>query len=1020
MDVDISAAMRQVFDKLITRSERMQQAEETGDGSFDVADLESDLDTLYQDDGWRKNFPQSAWETLEGQTFSAYQDASDFLKQHGISGRITSVTRSGGPKTFVVERRVQKASDLFDTGEEQPRLPGAEDVREQDIKTPEFEAPFALTSEVSKAKKGKQDTLFQEDGTPRPLTAKERRRAKQITLDELGAVARRRKLTLEAVRAVAEQGGYPVVDDGPRPVQTEGGRVIPSTGRIPDDRLHEFPSIQKMPKAIRPDIEAMLQRYQGFENQRRGVQTWARTRELAKDVWLPLETLKPGKAINAEEADAYGNAIATALTMRQELLAKGKDHLTDWEKLQVVHLTNVATSFTASYRGAKAEWGRMGGILRAQRRVLDLGESKFLDMALQAPGFQGDLAKIAKEALDAAGDPLKQLQLLRQRSAATWFDYVQAMYYANLLSGIKTHERNIIGNAFNALANIAMPLGAVPADLYRVARHGGERSMYASELPHAIAGTFVGIGRGVTNAAFTMRHGFRPSVVEAARQGRFDVPRVELPGGLANPFNVPGRALEAADEFFWAIAYHQELYAGAFAQARTEGLEKADAIADRMAHLIASTDLSTDDGKAAADLFDRANEYADHATFNEKPGYVVRTLLKLKSPKAPIPVRAVATIIVPFMKIAGAIMRQGFEWSPAGLVMKGGRSADARVQAQARGRAALGSLALIPMVWLAATGRLTGAPPDDEGEREEFYALGKLGNAVKIGKHWVRYVLFQPYSVMLAAVASAWQAWEHSEQDEAAAQDAFMAGLAGAGKSLLDQSFLSGLESLQRALDEPKRAGRWLSAFVTGLVPLSGLARNAAQAVDPVIRKPAGVKESVQAIVPGASANVPARRDRFGEPVTRPGGAVRRGFVVPEVSAASSDALVLALAKVQYRPTASDPTLTVRGERLTLTREQEDVLSEALGQEKRAAIEMQLTRTGFTSLPDERQVDAFQSAPARATADVRQRAIREWRRRPAARQKDPFTLEQLLSVRVLEQRRRDQVAVFGEAARAGR
>lgn len=51
--------------------------------------------------------------------------------------------------------------DTLDTGEQQPRLPGAGDVREQDVATPEFEAPFALTSEVSTAKKGKQRTLFQ-------------------------------------------------------------------------------------------------------------------------------------------------------------------------------------------------------------------------------------------------------------------------------------------------------------------------------------------------------------------------------------------------------------------------------------------------------------------------------------------------------------------------------------------------------------------------------------------------------------------------------------------------------------------------------------------------------------------------------------------------------------------------------------------------------------------------------------------------------------------------------------------
>jgi hypothetical protein len=51
-------------------------------------------------------------------------------------------------------------TDALDTGEVQPRLPGAEEVREQEIATPELEAPFALTSEVSQ-RKGKQATLFQ-------------------------------------------------------------------------------------------------------------------------------------------------------------------------------------------------------------------------------------------------------------------------------------------------------------------------------------------------------------------------------------------------------------------------------------------------------------------------------------------------------------------------------------------------------------------------------------------------------------------------------------------------------------------------------------------------------------------------------------------------------------------------------------------------------------------------------------------------------------------------------------------
>lgn len=55
------------------------------------------------------------------------------------------------------------AEDELATGETQPRLPGdVGTVREQEVATPEFEAPFALTSEAAQ-RKGKQTTLFKEE-----------------------------------------------------------------------------------------------------------------------------------------------------------------------------------------------------------------------------------------------------------------------------------------------------------------------------------------------------------------------------------------------------------------------------------------------------------------------------------------------------------------------------------------------------------------------------------------------------------------------------------------------------------------------------------------------------------------------------------------------------------------------------------------------------------------------------------------------------------------------------------------
>lgn len=798
---------------------------------------------------------------------------------------------------------------------------------------------------------------------------------------------------------------------GPIPLrQPRAGHVIPPAGRIPEERLHEFPSIQKMPVEIRRDIEDLLNRYHGFEAQRRGVQPWARTTELAKDVWLPLETLRPGKALNAEELNAYQTAIATALTMRKPLLEKLKDGTaTDWDRLQTSHLTDVATVLTASYRGAKAEAGRALNILRAKGRVLDLRESAFLERALQAPGFDGDLTKLSKEALDAAGDPLKQLTLLRRRTG-TGFDLFLAYYYGNLLSGIKTQERNIIGNSFNMVANLVTPVGAVPIDLWRSAQSGQPRTVFLGEMPRAVVGSLVGIESGLRNGYFTFVQGFRPRTIAAARLGQFDTPRVELPGGLKNPWNIPGRALEAADEFFRAIAHHQELYASTYAQARQEGLTDTRRIRDRMAELMAATDPTTADGQIANALMERVTAFEDRAVFQEPAGPVVRALMKLKGTTSPLPVRAAVTFIMPFIRISGSITRQGFEYSPAGFAMRGatGKMGTGRVQSQAQGRALIGSLALLPMAWLAATGRLTGAPPDDPGEREEFYAQGKLANAVKIGKYWVRYVLFQPFSVPMSAVANAWNTFKASKQDEGAAQEAMAAAVAGAGASVLDQSFLSGLGTILDAVNDPQRyAGRWLSLFAQGFVPLSGLMRNITQAGDPVVRRPQGVAESVKAIVPSQSSTIQPRRTRTGAPVTRPGGWVQRGFVVPEVSQEIDDTLTATLARVGYQPLAPRPQLTLRGERVPLTSAQEDVLIEALGRERKWMLETAIHRQGFTTRSDDVQLEILERASANAGRAVRARALR------VVRQQMPFTLDRLVSAAVMAQLAHDSAAVLG-------
>lgn len=787
---------------------------------------------------------------------------------------------------------------------------------------------------------------------------------------------------------------------GPRPIRQRTGQPIPAAKPIPDEKILEFNSIKKMPKQLRQDMRDLFKEFGGFERQRRGVQSVARTQAIANEIRLPLERLRPGTALNAEEMSRYADMVATAFDRRKPLLDKIKSgEATDKDKLHFSALTDAATVLTASLRGAVAETGRAMNILKAKSRVLDVGDAHFIERALRAPGFGGDFRRVSEAAVRAGGDPLKQLQELQKRG--TMFDRFQAYYYANLLSGLKTHERNIIGNSFNALANLITPLGAAPADAVKSVWTGKPRTVYLGEMKPASVGSMIGFGRGVKNAAYTFRHGFRPSTVEAAASGQFDQPRYEFIGGLANPFNIPSRALEAADEFFRAIAFTQELYAGAYVQARSEGLKNSDAISDRMSEILTATEGPN--GELYQQIRSQASRFAARSVFQEEPGPIVRKLLSFKDPSMPWEARAAALFLAPFVKTPSAILRQGAEASPLGFVMRASRQ-EGRAGSQALGRAILGSIAMTPIAWLAATGRLTGTPPEDAGDREEFYAQGKLSNAVRIGDYWVRYVLFQPFSVPMSAVASGMEVWRQSKKDEDAAQMALAAAFVGAGASLLDQTFLSGMGTFLDAMDDQDRyLGRWLALFSQGFVPFSGMMRGVTQAVDPVYRRPEGIPESIQAITPGLSQRVPARRERFGAEATRYGGPFVRGFWVPQVSKAVEDEVTSTLARLGVQTTTPRARFTVQGEEVELTDEQRDRVVEAIGRERKYWVEQELRSPGFAHMTDEVKKERLEDAIALGSRIVRPAVLR------ALDEGREFSLEAFMSPRAYRELRRDEM-----------
>jgi len=205
--------------------------------------------------------------------------------------------------------------------------------------------------------------------------------------------------------------------------------------------------------------------------------------------------------------------------------------------------------------------------------------------------------------------------------------------------------------------------------------------------------------------------------------------------------------------------------------------------------------------------------------------------------------------------------------------------------------------------------------------------------------------------------------------------------MAGTSTALLDQSILIGLSRFMDAVDDPERyAGRWMQMFAQGFVPYSGMLRNISNAVDPVLRKPEGILEGVQSVIPGQSEGLRPRLDRFGEPATRYGPWWLRGFVVPMVSRPIEDDVTLAMDKAGFRPTMPSGELTDGGERLALTGEQEDLLTFAIGRERKFRVSREVRRTGFANRSLAYQLERMEDASRDASRAVRARARRAFAR----------------------------------------
>lgn len=766
-----------------------------------------------------------------------------------------------------------------------------------------------------------------------------------------------------------------------RVVNQEG---LPPTAPIPEHRRVTEQMVARFPEEQRAGMLEVIEKNNAFESARRGVQSDARRAALAQHIEMDLsKQLRPGTILNAEETDHLAGTLLGVQNRLADLSERvNAGTATEWDKFSLAQARQEQATLAASFFGTRAEQGRA---LRAQRfmaEVMRSGDIGAIRKILQQHPDLKNVEGFAQDFLNKGTDAEKMAFAMEElRKRRSWSDTALAVWYANVLSGPKTHLRNLIGSGSNiAFREISNAVGT-GYDAARSAVTGAPRTMFASEIPHRAVGAWNGFRKGLSDAAFVMQNGYSQEAIEA-----FDTPRIELAGGGKNPFNLPGRMLEAEDALMYRTVYEANVAGLLNAKAR-QSVAKAGVSGDEADRMV--DDFMTNAMlNVPKDVAEAAKKTALAALFREEPGSFVSWILDKKNAG---PMGKALSFVVPFVRVPGNLFRQAIENNVVGMgVTKQGRQALAaggREQAELVGRAITGTAALGVLATWVAQGRVSGGGPSNPAERTALMETGWKPYSVNIpGKGWVDYnLVFQPVAMPLAMLANAWDMYK-ATGDEKALDDLAVSSAFSMGSTLLDQSFLSGASDFNAAMTNPTQfAKNWAARTAQGAVPLSGLSRNVAQTVDPTVRDVADpsvmgqIGKGVQSIVPGASQGLPARLDRFGRAVERTGGA-SAGISPITISRPTNDPVVTGLESLGIRSVgAPAKTIGAKGSTTaplqTLTPEERAKMGQA--------VHTALSNLFRASLPQLQQMDpaAAEARVQRVVEDARARVRAEIRRR---------------------------------------
>lgn len=580
-------------------------------------------------------------------------------------------------------------------------------------------------------------------------------------------------------------------------------------------------------------------------------------------------------------------------------------------------------------------------------------------------------------------DTLGQFRMLQSLRDPGTRGYWRWYWYSSLLSRPRTHMRNVIGNTVNLAYKVAST--PVAGALERASGVAPEnRTVLAGELGHQLHAWRTALPEAWSKALYLFKNGFTLDDV-----GSLEMRPPEVFGGKLLP-NVIGRALGAADAFARHVAAEVERHGTAYADAwkASQGLEgpaRAAKLADVMADRLANPTPA---------MLQSMKRFSSRATFQEDLPPWMDDFMRGRE-RMPPALGMAADFVMPFVRTPFNILRQGVQASPAGFATGLGREAG-RQGSQARGAAALATMLLAPVAWMAANGNLTGSGPKDPAAADALYKQGWRPNSFRISRPdgrdvYIPYGQMQPIALPFSVVANAFEAAKAGETI-----DPLMIG-AKTAKSVLQSSFLSGTLAALEALDDPEaKLQKFASQTTQSLVPLSGAMSTVRELQDygsgnDYLREPKSIGEAVGVGIPTQMRDAlglpdaPARVRATGEPARTSRGLAGILLGVDAGKAPVQSPLDAELERLGdtglLEPlTLPSRKLSVGGKKQVLSRTDEYTLRQARGVAVREALEDMMATPAYQKAPDEKRAERVRYYVTRTRDYITRRAATVYHR----------------------------------------